>query len=143
MTYKPPGSDALQRRALKEMRRREKRAAAIRKHGPDLGELEPCPYCGRDICNPEACPADPNAPAPEPLHLIGQLYRRAGKLWRAVELRREPDYSVDPKPYPLRPWQVLLVRTDDRTLAYWHDAEQLEAGALRFKPEPPALPFAA
>lgn len=78
-------------------------------------------------------------PAPEPLHLIDQLYRRAGKFWRADELRRQPDFSVDPTPYPERSWEVRLTRTDDHTLAHWHSAEQLEAGALRFKPVTPTV----
>lgn len=68
---------------------------------------------------------------PEPLHLIDNVYRRAGKFWRAIELRRRPDFSVSPVPYPQRPWEVLLHRTDNHD-AYWHDAHQLEAGALNF-----------
>lgn len=67
----------------------------------------------------------------EPLHLIGRTYRRAGLFWRATELRRRHDYSVDPVPYPHRPWQVLLSRTG-HTDAYWVLVEDLEQGRTRF-----------
>jgi hypothetical protein len=77
----------------------------------------------------------PGTPVSEPLHLIGGVYRRAGKFWRAIELRRRPDYSVDPVPYPQRPWEVLLRRSDIYD-AYWLDAAELEGGATRFRLQP-------
>lgn len=44
----PPGKDALARKAANDARRRDEKAETRRVHGPDPGELEPCPYCGQD-----------------------------------------------------------------------------------------------
>jgi hypothetical protein len=45
---KPPGKDARTRRAANEARRRDEVAETRRVHGPDPGELEPCPWCGEN-----------------------------------------------------------------------------------------------
>lgn len=69
---------------------------------------------------------------PEPLFLIGAVYRRAGKTWRGIELRRTPDFTADPLPYPRRAWEVLLYRTDNGD-AHWFDVGQLVTGGLSFR----------
>lgn len=71
--------------------------------------------------------------APEPLELIGNRYKRSGKTWVADELRRRPDYSIDPVPYPERPWEVRLTRVDDRVHAYWINVFDLIAGRANFR----------
>jgi hypothetical protein len=55
----PPGKDAQRRRARREDERRERERRTRERCGPDLGELEPCGWCGRDLCCPATCPADP------------------------------------------------------------------------------------
>ena len=58
---RPPGKDALQRRALREAERRERQRRTRERYGPDLAELEPCGWCGRALCCPPACPVDAEA----------------------------------------------------------------------------------
>lgn len=67
----------------------------------------------------------------EPLFIVDRLYKRAGLFWRATELRRRPDFSVSPVPYPQRPWEVLLNRAS-HTDAYWVSVDDLMMGRTRF-----------
>jgi hypothetical protein len=82
LPYKPPGPDARARQAAKDARRRDEEAETRRKYGPDLGELEPCPYCGRSLCAPPTCPADPMNE--EPTITVGEPHQPWHALRQAV-----------------------------------------------------------